>query len=141
MIEKKGMAHWSGGLKDGKGEVTTESGALKAPYSFSRRFGDDKGTNPEELIAAAHSGCFAMALSGNLDEANMKADAIDVTATVMLDTSGEAPTVKKIHLKVTATIPGIDKARFDELAEKTKSTCPISRLLAAAEITMDASLV
>lgn len=140
MIEKQASAHWSGGLKDGKGEIETGSGTVKAPYSFARRFGDEKGSNPEELIAAAHAGCYAMALSGNFDAAGVKAEAIDAKAVVTLDTSGDAPTVTKIHLTVTAKVPGLDAAKFAELAEKTKETCPISRLLAAAEITLDARL-
>ena len=139
MFKRRASAHWSGGLKDGTGTVETQSGALKAPYGFTRRFGDEPGTNPEELIGAAHAGCYAMALSANLDEAGLKATAIDATATVFLDTDG-APTVTRIELKVTATIPGCDDAQFQELATKTKETCPISRLLAAAEITLEAKL-
>ncbi len=140
MIEKQGMAHWAGGLRDGGGELSTGSGVVRASYSFAKRFGDEKGTNPEELIGAAHAACFAMALSANLDEAKLKASAIDVTATVTLDMSG-APTVTKIHLDLTATIPGVEDAQFQELATKTKQTCPISRLLAAAEISLTAKLV
>ena len=128
-------------MKDGKGEVSTESGALKTSYGFAKRFGDEMGSNPEELIAAAHAACYAMALSLNFDEAGVKADAIDARATVTLDTSGAAPTVTKIHLKVTAKVPGLAAAEFAKLAEATKKTCPISRLLAAAEITLDAKLI
>jgi osmotically inducible protein OsmC len=140
MIRKHATATWSGGLKDGKGQISSESGAVEAAYGFNRRFGDEKGTNPEELVAAAHAGCFAMALSGNFDAAGVKADKIDARSTVMLDMSGDAPTVTKIHLTVTAQVPGLEPGRFQEIAEKTKETCPISRLLAAAEITMEATL-
>lgn len=140
MIKRRGSAHWSGGLKDGTGEVSTQSGAVKAPYSFGRRFGDVAGTNPEELIGAAHAGCYAMALSATLDGEGFRADAIDATAVVTLETEG-APTVTKIHLELKAKIPGIDEAKFQELAKQTKEACPISRLLAAAEITLDAQLV
>lgn len=140
MIKRRGSAHWSGGLKDGTGEISTQSGAVKAPYSFGRRFGDEPGTNPEELIAVAHAGCYSMALSATLDGEGLKAEAIDTTATVTLETEG-APTVTKIHLELKAKIPGIDEAKFQELAAKTKEQCPISRLLAAAEITLDAKLV
>jgi osmotically inducible protein OsmC len=142
MIEKQGMAHWSGGLKDGKGRLSLQSGVLKdAPYSFAKRFGDEKGTNPEELIGAAHAACFAMALSGNLAEAGMTAEAIDATSTVTLDMASGAPTVTRVHVVVTAKIPGADPAAFTAAAKKTKTGCPISRLLAgSAEITMEASL-
>jgi osmotically inducible protein OsmC len=140
-MKRKASAVWRGDLKSGRGTISTESTVLKdAQYSFGTRFENGPGTNPEELIGAAHAGCYAMALSGNLDAAKLKAEAIDVTATVTLDTSG-APTVTKIHLDVTARIPGADDATFQELAKKTKETCPISRLLsAAAEISMTAKL-
>ena len=142
MIEKSGSAHWSGKLRDGAGTLSVESGVLhEAPYSFAKRFAGDKGTNPEELIGAAHAACFAMALSGNLEAAGLVAEAIDARSTVTLDTTGAAPTVTKVHVVVTAHIPGADAAAFTEAAKKTKAGCPISRLLAgSAEITMEASL-
>lgn len=140
MIRKHATATWSGGLKDGKGQISSESGAVEAAYGFARRFGDEKGTNPEELIAAAHAGCYAMALSGNFDAEGVKADKIDARSTVMLDMSGDAPTITRIHLTVSAQVPGLEAGRFQEIAEKTKQTCPISRLLAAAEITLEATL-
>ena len=141
MIRKHATATWSGGLKDGKGQISSESGAVESAYGFNRRFGDEKGTNPEELIAAAHAACFAMAMSLNFDEVGVKADKIDARSTVLLDMSGDAPTVTKIHLNVTAQVPGLEPDRFQQIAEKTKDTCPISRLLAAAEITIEATLV
>ena len=139
-MQRKASARWRGGLKDGKGTVSTTSGALKStPYSFSTRFEDQPGTNPEELIAAAHAGCFSMALSGQLGGAGMTADSIDTTATLTMEKLDAGWTVTKIHLDVTAKIPNADKAKFDEAASKAKAGCPISRLL-KAEITMDAKL-
>jgi len=139
-MQRKASAQWRGGLKDGKGTVSTASGALKStPYSFSTRFEDQPGTNPEELIAAAHAGCFSMALSGQLGGAGMTADSIDTTATLTMEKLDAGWTVTKIHLDVTAKIPNADKAKFDEAANKAKAGCPISRLL-KAEITMDAKL-
>ena len=139
-MQRKASAQWRGGLKDGKGTVSTASGALKStPYSFSTRFEDQPGTNPEELIAAAHAGCFSMALSGQLGGAGMTADAIDTTATLTMEKLDAGWTVTKVHLDVTAKIPNADKAKFEEAANKAKAGCPISRLL-KAEITMDAKL-
>ena len=139
-MQRKASAQWRGGLKDGKGTVSTTSGALKStPYSFSTRFEDQPGTNPEELIAAAHAGCFSMALSGQLGGAGMTADSIDTTATLTMEKLDAGWTVTKVHLDVTAKIPNADKAKFDEAANKAKAGCPISRLL-KAEITMDARL-
>ncbi|MBF9031961.1 OsmC family peroxiredoxin [Rhodobacterales bacterium HKCCE3408] len=140
-IEKSGSAIWSGTLQKGTGKVSTQSGSLDAvDYTFAKRFEGQSGTNPEELIGAAHASCFAMALSMILGQNDMTADEINATSTVTLDTSGDAPTVTKIHLDVTASIPGADLAKFDEAAKAAKAGCPISRLLAAAEITMDAKL-
>jgi osmotically inducible protein OsmC len=139
-MQRKASAQWRGGLKDGKGTVSSASGALKStPYSFSTRFEDQPGTNPEELIAAAHAGCFSMALSGQLGGAGMTADSIDTTATVTMEKLEAGWTVTKVHLDVTAKIPGADKAKFDTAANNAKAGCPISRLL-KAEITMDAKL-
>ncbi len=139
-MQRTGSAVWKGGLKDGKGTVSTASGVLKdTQYSFSTRFENGAGTNPEELIAAAHAGCFSMALSAQLGEANMKAESINTTATVTLEKTDAGFTVTKSHLDVTAKIPGADKAAFDKAANNAKAGCPISRLL-KAEITMDAKL-
>src|ERR1700761_877422 len=114
-MQRTGSAHWSGGLKDGKGTVSTQSGVLKqTQYSFSTRFEDGVGTNPEELIAAAHAGCFSMALSAQLESAGMKADSIDTTATVSLDKTDAGFSITAVHLDVKVKIPGADKAKFDE---------------------------
>jgi lipoyl-dependent peroxiredoxin len=140
-MDRTASAHWSGGLKDGKGTLTSGSGVLKeTPYSFAKRFESEPGTNPEELIAAAHAGCFTMALSAQLGNAGMSAQALDTTATVTLEKTDAGFTVTKVHLNVTAKIPGADQAKFDEAAKNAKEGCPISRLL-KAQITMDAKLV
>ncbi len=140
-MQRKASAQWRGGLKDGKGTVSTGSGALQAkPYSFTTRFENEPGTNPEELIAAAHAGCFSMALSGQLGGAGMTAESIDTTATVTMEKVEPAGwTVTKVHLDVTAKIPNGDKAKFETAANNAKAGCPISRLL-KAEITMSAKL-
>ena len=140
-MKRKGSAVWQGGLKDGKGTVSTESGVLRdAQYSFSTRFENGAGTNPEELIAAAHAGCFSMALSAVLGESNLKPERIETTATTTMEKTDAGMTVTAIHLDVTADIPGADAAAFQAAADKAKKTCPISRLLSAATITMDARL-
>ena len=137
---RKASAVWNGSLKEGKGTISTDSGVLsKAQYSFSTRFEDGRGTNPEELIAAAHAGCFTMALSGQLGAAGMTAESLETTAAVTLEKLEAGFTVTKIHLDVTARIPGADKAAFEKAAENAKAGCPISRLL-KAEITMSAHL-
>ena len=139
-MKRRGSAVWQGGLKDGKGTVSTESGALKEmQYSFSSRFEDGIGTNPEELIAAAHAGCFSMALSRQLGDAGMTAESINTTAAVRLEKTGGGFTVTDVHLDVTARIPGADPAKFEEAANNAKAGCPISRLL-NANITMEARL-
>jgi osmotically inducible protein OsmC len=140
-MDRSASAAWQGSLKEGKGTISTHSGALKGlQYSFATRFADGVGTNPEELIAAAHAGCFSMALSAELGKAGFTPDSIETTAVVTLDLH-DKPTVTKIHLTTQAKIPSIDKAKFDEIAAGAKVGCPISRLLAAAEITLDATLV
>lgn len=141
MIKKTGSAKWSGGLKDGKGALSTQSGALtEQPYGFNTRFEDGAGTNPEELIGAAHAGCFSMALSNILGQSDMVPDGIETTATVMME-SGEAGfSITRIHLDVTARIPGASPQAFQEAAQKAKANCPVSRLLTGAEITMNATL-
>ena len=136
-----GTAVWHGGLKDGKGAISTKSGALKDyPYGFASRFEGKPGTNPEELIGAAHAGCFTMALSLILGDAGFTADEMNTRADVTLEKQGDGFAITKVHLTLTAKIPGCDKAKFEELAAKAKAGCPVSKLL-KAEITMDASLV
>jgi osmotically inducible protein OsmC len=139
-MKRKASAEWSGGLKDGKGTVSTDSGVLSGTsYSFTTRFEDQPGTNPEELIAAAHAGCFSMALSGQLGNRGMTADSIKTTATLTMDKLEAGWTITAVHLDVTASIPGADKAKFEEAANAAKAGCPISRLL-NANITMEARL-
>lgn len=139
--ERSSSAVWNGGLKDGKGTVSTGSGVLRdQSYTFVSRFENGTGTNPEELIAAAHAGCYSMALSAELEKAGSKADEVATTATVVLEFVNGAPTVTKIHLKTDAKVPGLDEAKFQEIAKGAKENCPISRLLAAAEISLDAKL-
>lgn len=140
-MQRKASAHWAGGLKDGKGTVSTQSGVLnQTQYSFSTRFENGVGTNPEELIAAAHAGCFTMALSAQLGNAGMTADSIDTTATLTLDKTDAGFSITAVHLDVTAKIPGADQAKFDEAAQNAEKGCPVSRVLKAT-ITMDAKLV
>jgi osmotically inducible protein OsmC len=139
-MKRKGSAHWEGGIRDGRGTVSTDSGVLsEAQYSFSTRFEDGKGTNPEELIAAAHAGCFSMALSKQLEDAGMKAESIDTSAAVTLEKTDAGFTITKVHLDVTARIPGGDQSAFETATNNAKAGCPVSRLL-NAEITMDAKL-
>lgn len=140
-MRRSGHAVWRGGLKDGKGIVSTDSGVLKdTPYDFRKRFESEKGTNPEELIAAAHAACFSMALSLFLAQEGMTAESIDTRATVTLEEVGGGFSVTSSHLETTVKIPGADRARFEKAAEGAKSGCPISKLL-NARITMDARLV
>lgn len=140
-MKRKASAVWTGGLKDGKGTVSSDSGVLKStPYSFSTRFEDQPGTNPEELVAAAHAGCFSMALSGQLGAQGMTAESINTTATLTMDKLDAGWTITEVHLDVTVKIPGGDKAKFETAANNAKAGCPISRLL-NAKITMDAKLV
>lgn len=141
-MKRSASAVWRGGLEDGRGLLTTQSGALaEAPYGFKTRFEKEAGTNPEELIAAAHASCFAMALSGQLAAAQMNAESIVVKATVSLDKRETDWTVTGVHLEVAAKIPGADTTKFLTAANGAKFNCPISRLLgAAAKITMDARL-
>jgi osmotically inducible protein OsmC len=140
-MQRKASAHWSGGLKDGKGTVSTQSGVLnQTQYSFSTRFENGVGTNPEELIAAAHAGCFSMALSAQLGNAGMTAESIDTNATLTLDKTDAGFSITAVHLDVTAKIPGADPAKFNEAAQNAEKGCPVSRVLKAT-ITMDAKLV
>lgn len=137
---RKGSAEWRGSLKEGKGTVSTESAVLSdAPYSFGTRFENGKGTNPEELIAAAHAGCFSMALSAQLGGAGITPESIRTTAAVTLEKVEGGFAVTSSHLDVTAKIPGGDRAAFEKAAQDAKAGCPISKLL-NAKITMDAKL-
>lgn len=139
-MKKYGSAKWSGGLKDGKGQVSTESGALKdQPYGFNTRFEGAPGTNPEELIGAAHAGCFSMALSNILGEDGLTADEISTRATVTLEQKDGGFAITAVHLDLEASIPGADEARLKKAAETAKENCPVSKLL-NARITMDAKL-
>jgi osmotically inducible protein OsmC len=139
-MKRTGSAVWKGGLKDGRGTVSTSSGVLSSvPYNFGMRFENEKGTNPEELIAAAHAACFSMALSAQLGNAGMTADSIDTTATVTLDKVEGGFAVTESHLQTTVKIPNADKAAFETAANNAKSGCPISKLL-NAKITLDAKL-
>ena len=139
-MTRTASAHWSGGLKDGKGTVSSASGVLSnTQYSFATRFENGAGTNPEELIAAAHAGCFSMALSGQLGNAGMTAESIDTKASLTLEKTDAGFTITAIHLDVTAKIPGADAAKFKEAAENAKKGCPVSRVLNTS-ITMDARL-
>jgi osmotically inducible protein OsmC len=139
-MKRKASAVWRGGLKGGKGTITTESGALKqTPYSFSTRFENGIGTNPEELIAAAHAGCFSMAFSAELGKAGLTPESIHTTTTVTLDKTDGGWAVTESHLDLTAKIPGVDELKFNAIANAAKAGCPISRLL-KANVTLDAKL-
>ncbi len=140
-MQRKGSAVWTGGLKDGKGTVSSASGALKdTQYSFSTRFENGIGTNPEELIAAAHAGCFSMALSAQLGNDNLKPERIETTATVTLEKQDTGFAITTVHLDVTARIPGASEETFRKAADAAKAGCPVSKLL-NAKITMNARLV
>ena len=139
-MKRKASAIWRGSLKDGKGNISTESGVLKdTQYSFSTRFENGAGTNPEELVAAAHAGCFAMAFSAELGKAGIAPESISATATVTLDKTDAGFSVTESHLDVAAKIPGVDQAKVREVANGAKAGCPISRLL-NAKVTMDLKL-
>jgi len=143
MSERKGSAHWDGRGKDGKGRVSTETGTLKdANYGFSTRFEEDKrGTNPEELIAAAHAACFSMAFSFACDKAGFATEAIDTTASVRLVSKDGGFAIDRIALEMSASVPGIDEAKFQELAHGAKVGCPVSKALGGVpDITLKASL-
>ena len=139
-MKRKASAVWRGGLKDGKGTISSESGVLKeTQYSFSTRFENGIGTNPEELIAAAHAGCFSMAFSAELGKAGIMPESIHTTATITMDKTDAGWTITESHLDVAAKIPGVDPAKFTAAANAAKAGCPISRLL-KANVTMDAKL-
>ena len=139
-MKRSGSAEWNGDLKDGQGAVSTESGVLNhTPYSFTTRFEDGQGTNPEELIAAAHASCFSMALSAQLEKEGLKAESIKTTATVSLEKSEEGFSIPAIHLQVTAKIPNASHDVFNQAAKNAKEGCPVSKLMKTT-ITMDATL-
>jgi osmotically inducible protein OsmC len=141
-ISRHAAAHWEGDLKTGKGTISTPQSGLLAdtPYGFKTRFGDVKGTNPEELIAAAHAACFTMALSNTLTEAGHVAEALDTRAEVDLSLEG-GPTISAIRLKLKAKVPGIDEAKFRAVADDAKQNCPVSKALSAVPITLEAELI
>jgi osmotically inducible protein OsmC len=139
-VKRNASAVWKGGLKDGKGTISTDSGVLSdTQYSFSTRFEDGAGTNPEELIAAAHAGCFSMALSGQLGQAGLTAETIRTTASVRLEKTENGFAITSVHLDVTAKVPGADQQAFEKAASNAKEGCPVSKVLKAT-ITMDATL-
>jgi osmotically inducible protein OsmC len=141
-IKKTASAHWQGGIKDGKGRISTQSGAVKdQPYGFNTRFEDQPGTNPEELIGAAHAGCFSMALSKELEERGMLAESIDTQAEVWLEKEDGGFRISAVHLSLRARIPGADRNKFEEAVETAKTGCPVSKLLNAEislQVTLDA---
>ena len=139
-MKKTASAHWQGGIKDGKGTISTQSGVLKqSPYGFNTRFEDGPGTNPEELIGAAHAGCFSMALSKELGDAGMTAESIDTHAEVTLDKVDGGFAITAVHLKLSAKIPGADREAFEKAVETAKTGCPVSKVL-NADITLEATL-
>lgn len=139
-MQRKASAEWQGGLKDGKGTLSADSGVLKqTPYSFTTRFENVPGTNPEELLAAAHAGCFTMALSAQLGEAGLTAERLATTATITLEKQGDAFNITKSHLDLVARVPGADRARFDAAVRAAETGCPVSKLF-KAQITVNARL-
>jgi osmotically inducible protein OsmC len=142
MAAREGHAKWTGGLKDGTGEVTVGAGVYTGPYSFNSRFEDGEGTNPEDLIAAAHAACFSMALSGVLGECGHAPTSIETSARAYLRRIDDKPTIAKIELETRGVVPGIDQAHFEKHAAQAKDGCPVSRALAGVpEVTVSATLV
>lgn len=140
MATRTASAVWDGTLKQGKGSMKLGSGAFEGAYSFSSRFEEGTGTNPEELIGAAEAGCFSMALSSNLEKAGHPAKRISTTATVKLEMVGGGPKITSIDLKTEAEVPGIEKSKFDEIAEQTKKGCPVSVALSGTQINLNATV-
>lgn len=139
-MKRTASAVWNGSLKEGKGKISTQSGALpETQYGFNTRFEDGPGTNPEELIAAAHAGCFSMALSAQFAEVGITAESIKTTAAVTLDKVDGGFSITAVHLDLTAKVPGIDRSTFETIANQAKSGCPVSKVL-NADITLDAKL-
>ena len=141
-MQRKASARWQGSTKEGSGTLSAQSGTLRdTPYSFKARFGDGKGTNPEELIAAAHAGCFTMALSFTMNNAGVTAEAIDTEAALTMEDVDGKPTITAVHLVTRAKVPGLDSAKFAEFANGAKSGCVVSRALApSVKVTLDAAL-
>lgn len=142
-MKRRASAHWQGSTQEGSGTLSVQSGTLReTPYSFKGRFGDGKGTNPEELVAAAHAGCYTMALAFTLDNAGFAPEVIDSEADLTMDTVDGKPTVTAVHVTTRARVPGIDAAKFAELASGAKTGCVVSRALAPSiVVTLDAALV
>lgn len=140
MPDKKASAVWNGDLKSGNGTVEVESGAFESSYTFASRFEQGEGTNPEELIGAAHAGCYSMALSNELHSAGHESNSVDTKAVVTLETVDGAPTISTIKLTAVADVPGMDESEFQKIAEATKEACPVSRALKAVKIELEASL-
>ena len=141
MIQKFGSATWAGGLRDGQGTLSTETGVLSGqPYSFAKRFGDEKGTNPEELLGAAHASCFAMQMSAFIEQAGGKAQSIEARSTVTLTVGAAGADITRVHVEVVADAPGLSPEQFQKIAEQTKAGCPVSKLFKGADITMSARL-
>lgn len=140
MPDRSSTAVWEGDIQHGHGSMKIGSGAWEGPYSFKSRFEDGKGTNPEELIAAAHAGCFSMALSAALGKAGSPPTRVATTAKVALEKSGEGFRIPRIHLETKANVPGLDDSKFQEIARQAKENCPVSKVLSGAEITLDATL-
>lgn len=141
MPKRSADATWQNGLKDGSGEMELESGSYTGSFSFASRFESGSGTNPEELIAAAHAGCFSMALSNALHEEGYESDSVSTTATVNLNTEGEGPEIDQINLDAEVTVDGLDEGTFLEIAQDAKENCPVSKVLAGAEINLDIRMV
>lgn len=141
MPTRKAHAIWNGTLKDGSGEMSVESGSYRGSYTAGMRFGNDKGTNPEELIGAANAGCFSMAFSLLLEENGYLAESIDTDAEVTIEKSGDGFRITKVHLRTRGKVPVIDAVQFRALAEQAKQGCPVSRALTGTTITLDAELV
>ena len=141
MPVRKASAVWNGSLKDGSGSMKLASGAYEGPYSFGSRFEEAAGTNPEELIGAAHAGCFSMALSAGLGKSGYEAKRVETSARVHLEKVGEGFEITRIELTTQAEVPGLDEATFQKHANGAKENCPVSKVLAAAEISLDATLV
>jgi osmotically inducible protein OsmC len=140
MPTRSADARWEGNLPDGNGTMTLESGAYEGAFSYRSRFEDGAGSNPEELIGAAHAGCFSMAFSNVLDEEGYEPESVETSAEVTLRMLEGGPAITKVHLTATASVPGIDEDTFQELADAAKSGCPVSKALAGTEITLDATL-
>jgi len=140
MPTRNATATWEGVLKTGKGNIKGESGAIDVPFSFNTRFGDTPGTNPEELIAAAHAGCFSMALSAGLEKAGKPSTKVETKAACTVEKVGDGFSITGVKLTCRATVPGIDAAQFKQIAEATKAGCPVSKALAAIKIELDAQL-